>query len=741
MRKILIAVSVLLSFTVIVLAQSTQKKDSLHIYLNEVTVSSLRANEKSAVTYSDVSSEEIEKQNGGRDIPYLLSLTPSFVTTSDAGTGIGYTNYSIRGTDANRINVTINGVPLNDSESHIVFFVNTPDFASSLSSVQIQRGVGTSTNGAAAFGASINMQTEKLNPNAYAEISSTYGSFNTNKNMLKVGTGLMNDRWAFDIRLSNVKSDGYVDRSNADLKSYYFSGYYLGEKSSLKFITFGGAEKTHQSWNGVSADSLVSNRTYNELGSYIDDNGYERFYNNQTDNYNQTHYQLNWIQQINSDFNLQLTGHYTRGFGYYEDYKNNRKYIEYGLTPAVVNGVTLSKTDLVRQKWLDNHFGGIAWSVNYNKNKISSTLGGSLNRYDGDHFGKVIWVRNAQGLDIDKDWYRNNGLKDDANIYAKVTAEVLPNLFLNGDLQYRYIYYKMAGQDDKYDATAGEMRDLTQTHVFNFLNPKLGLTYAINENNNVYASYSVANREPNRKNYTEAGPNDRPRSERLYDTEIGYRYQNRNFAAGINLFNMKYKDQLILTGKISEIGEALTSNIPDSYRRGVEFIVGYKLQDWFKWDANLSLMQHKILNLTEYDVESYDVNWNQLPSVSTTIGTTNIAMSPSVVFNNKFAFNFKRFEVGLLSNYVGKQYLDNTSNADRMLPSYFVNNLIANYSLPLELIRSVDFSLQVNNLFNAKYITNGYVWYSYYLDGERINDLRYFPQAGTHFLATITVKI
>lgn len=739
MRKFCMAVSVLLAF-VSVSAQSTQKKDSLHIMLDEVTVSSLRANEKSAVSYSNVSAEEIEKRNAGQDIPYLLSLTPSFVATSDAGTGIGYTGYRIRGTDANRVNVTVNGVPINDSESHGVFFVNMPDFASSLSSVQIQRGVGTSTNGAAAFGASINMQTEKLNPEAYAEISSTYGSFNTNRNMLKAGTGLINDRWAFDARLSNITSDGYIDRAWVDMKSYYFSGGYYGKKSTLKFITFGGNEKTYQAWNGVSAENLLVNRRYNEIGYYIDSEGKDAFYDNQTDNYNQTHYQLHWLYQLNPDLNLNVSAHYTRGIGYYEDYKQDRKYLEYGLTPAVVDGVTLSKTDLIRQKWLDNHFGGITWSLNYLRQNYSATLGGAVNRYDGDHFGKVIWVRNAQGLDIGDDWYRNNGVKDDANIFGKISSEVFNNLFLNVDLQYRYIDYKMTGRDDKYDKNAGLMRDITQHHTYHFFNPKVGATYSLSKNNDLYASFSIANREPNRNNYTEAGENERPTSERLYNTEFGYRFKSAGFSFEANVYNMKYKNQLILTGKISEIGELLTTNIPDSYRRGVEVSAAVKITDWLKWDANVALSQHKIIDFTEQDVDVYDADWNWIDSQSNELGTTNIAYSPNVVANSMLTFKQNQFECGLISNYVGKQYIDNSSDDARSIPDYFINNLSAQYSLKLKNMKSIDFRVLVNNIFDVKYVSNGYVWYTYYLDGNRENDLRFFPQAGINFLAGITFK-
>jgi len=721
-------------------AQSGTKKDSLHVVLDEITVSSIRADEKSAVTFTNVSAKEIEKLNIAQDIPYLLSLTPSFVATSDAGTGIGYTGYRVRGTDANRVNVTVNGVPLNDSESHGVFFVNMPDFASSLSSVQIQRGVGSSTNGAAAFGASINMVTEGLNPLAYAEISSTYGAFNTNKNRVKVGSGLINNRWAFDARLSNITSDGYIDRAFVDMASYYFAGGYYGNQSVVRFVTFGGREKTYQAWNGVSSENLKTNRTYNEIGFYKDSEGNPQFYDNQTDNYNQTHYQLHWLQRLKPWLNMNVTAHYTRGLGYYEDYKERRKYHEYGLIAPVVNGNALTRTDLIRQKWLDNHFGGIAWAFNYNREQLNASLGGALNRYDGDHFGKVIWVRNASGLDIGKDWYRNNGLKDDANIYLKAGYELLPNFLLNADLQYRYINYNMQGTDDTYDDAAGAMSDITQNHVFHFFNPKAGVTYSINKNNDLYASYSIANREPNRNNFTEAGENERPQSERLYNTELGYRFRSSKFSAGINFFNMKYKNQLILTGKISEIGELLTSNIPDSYRRGVELIAGAKLTDWLKWDANLSLSKHKILNFTEQDVDVYDANWNWTSSVSNDLGTTNIAMSPNVIMNNVITMNYLDFEFALASSYVGKQYLDNTSDESRSMPAYFFTNLNATYSLTLPKMKSVDFRLQLNNIFDAKYVTNGYVWYSYYFDGKRENDLRFFPQAGIHYMASVTLK-
>ena len=709
--------------------------------INEITVTSLRANDKSAVAYSNVTAEDISKRNLGQDIPYLLALTPSVVTTSDAGTGVGYTGIRIRGTDGNRINMTLNGVPLNDAESHGTYFVDFPDIASSLSSAQVQRGVGTSTNGAAAFGASVNMQTDLLNEKPYAEISSTYGSFNTNKNSLKVGTGILFDHYAFDTRLSNVTSDGYVDRGSVNMQSYYLSGGYYSDKTVIKFITFAGKEKTYQAWDGVSGDSLKTNRTYNELGQYLDSNGKTKFYKNQTDNYLQSNYQLHWLQEINPDLHFNSTIHYTKGAGYYEEYKEAQKYTDYNLTPSVLNGRTLDSTDLVRQKWLDNDFYGLTCSLNYQGDKLNASVGGAASEYVGNHFGNVIWVRNATNLNVANEYYRSISYKDEANIYAKANVEVFHNFFAMADLQYRVIRYSMRGTDDVIDPVTNTFRDITQSHPFNFFNPKAGLTYKINKNNDVFASYSIANRDPNQTDYTNAGINEaKPTSERLYDTELGYRFQSPGYKVGVNFYYMRYKNQLILTGKISEIGEMLTSNIPDSYRTGIELTESIKITDWLKWDGNLTLSSNKILNFTEQGVDVYDANDIWTGTQDNKLGTTNIAYSPNFIYNSIFTFNYKNFECGFHSNYVSKQYLDNTSDNSRAINAYLVNNLSFQYSLKMKQIKSIDFRMLVNNLFNKQYETNGYTWYSYYQDGKRINDLRYFPQAGTNVLASVTLK-
>jgi len=708
--------------------------------INEITITSLRATDKSAVAYSNVSAEDLSKRNLGQDIPYLLALTPSVTTTSDAGTGVGYTGIRIRGTDGNRINITMNGVPLNDAESHGVYFVDFPDIASSLSSIQVQRGVGTSTNGAAAFGASINMQTDLMNEKPYAEISSAYGSFNTNKNSLKVGTGLLNDHYAFDARLSNVTSDGFIDRASVNMKSYYFAAGYYSDKTVVKFITFAGNEKTYQAWNGVSGDSLKTNRTYNELGKYVDPNGNTKFYKNQTDNYLQSNYQIHWLQEINPGLHFNSTLHYTKGAGYYEEYKEAQKYSDYNLTPAILNGHTLDSTDLVRQKWLDNDFYGFTGSLNYENKKVHASIGGAASEYVGNHYGNVIWVRNSQNLDVANEYYRSISYKDEANIYAKANVELFHNFYAMADLQYRVIRYTMKGTDDAIDQTTNTFRDIKQSHPFNFFNPKVGLTYKLNKNNDVFASYSIANRDPNQTDYTNAGPNETPTSERLFDTELGYRFQSPKVSVGANLYYMRYKNQLILTGKISEIGEMLTSNIPDSYRSGIELTAGVKITDWLKWDGNLTLSSNKILNFTEEGVDVYDADWNWTGSQNNYLGKTNIAYSPDIIGNSIFTFDYNNFECGFQSNYVSKQYLDNTSDNARAINAYFVNNLSLQYSLKMQQMKSIDFRVLVNNLFNVQYETNGYTWYSYYQGGQRINDLRYFPQAGTNFLASITLS-
>ncbi|MEA4917672.1 TonB-dependent receptor [Proteiniphilum sp.] len=746
MKKVFLLPAILLALVSQVKADEVPSDSLSQIQLEEVIVSATRVGTNTPVTHSNISKDAISERNSGQDIPYILLLEPSVIVTSDAGAGIGYTNFRVRGTDANRINISINGVPLNDSESHGAFFVNMPDFASSLSSIQIQRGVGTSTTGAATFGASVNMQTENVSRIPYAEISSSYGSFNTHRNTLKAGTGLIGNHFAIDGRYSTIASDGYVDRASVDMHSYYLSGAYLSDNTILKFVTFGGKQKTYLAWNGVDLDlvrrdPLNYTRTYNEMGQYIDDDGNVQFYDNQTDNYTQTHYQLHATHQFSPSLYMNAALHYTAGKGYYEEYRTGRKYVEYLLTPVVENGEERKKTDLIRQKWLDNDFYGATFALNYTQDRFGLIFGGGANNYDGNHFGKVLWVRHPnKNFDSDKDWYRNTGEKTDANIYLKLNVEPVRNLLIYADAQYRYIKYDMQGRDDKFDETENAMRDITQRHTFSFFNPKVGTTYRLDNHNHLYASFSVANREPNRNNYTDAGPNEHPTSERLYDTEVGYRYQSSIASFGANVYYMKYKNQLILTGKISEIGEILTSNIPDSYRTGVELTGGVQISPLLRWDANITFSQNKIKNFVEQDVAVYDENEEWIEARSNELGTTDIAYSPDIVANSILSFSYRGFEIALHSNYVGRQYLDNTSSKERSIDAYFVNNLRASYSFKIPHVESVVLGVWVNNLFNVEYETNGYNYDSYYLNGKRVNEKRYFPQAGTNALANITIR-
>lgn len=746
MKKVFLLPAILLALVSQVKADEVPSDSLSQIQLEEVIVSATRVGTNTPVTHSNISKDAISERNSGQDIPYILLLEPSVIVTSDAGAGIGYTNFRVRGTDANRINISINGVPLNDSESHGAFFVNMPDFASSLSSIQIQRGVGTSTTGAATFGASVNMQTENVSRIPYAEISSSYGSFNTHRKTLKAGTGLIGNHFAIDGRYSTIASDGYVDRASVDMHSYYLSGAYLSDNTILKFVTFGGKQKTYLAWNGVDLDlvrrdPLNYTRTYNEMGQYIDDDGNVQFYDNQTDNYTQTHYQLHATHQFSPSLYMNAALHYTAGKGYYEEYRTGRKYVEYLLTPVVENGEERKKTDLIRQKWLDNDFYGATFALNYTQDRFGLIFGGGANNYDGNHFGKVLWVRHPnKNFDSDKDWYRNTGEKTDANIYLKLNVEPVRNLLVYADAQYRYIKYDMQGRDDKFDETENAMRDITQRHTFSFFNPKVGTTYRLDNHNHLYASFSVANREPNRNNYTDAGPNEHPTSERLYDTEVGYRYQSSIASFGANVYYMKYKNQLILTGKISEIGEILTSNIPDSYRTGVELTGGVQISPLLRWDANITFSQNKIKNFVEQDVAVYDENEEWIEARSNELGTTDIAYSPDIVANSILSFSYRGFETALHSNYVGRQYLDNTSSKERSIDAYFVNNLRASYSFKIPHVESVALGVWVNNLFNVEYETNGYNYDSYYLNGKRVNEKRYFPQAGTNALANITIR-
>lgn len=685
---------------------------------DEVVVNATRANEKSAMAYSNVSKDDLQKQNLGQDIPQLLNFTPSLVTTSDAGAGVGYTGIRIRGTDATRINVTINGIPLNDAESQGTYWVNTPDLASSVNSVQIQRGVGTSTNGAGAFGASVNISTNEFRKQAYAEVNASFGTFKTLKNTILVGSGLINDAFTFDARLSKITSDGYVDRSASDLKSFYLSGAYFGKKSFVRLNVFSGKEKTYQAWEGVSEEQLKTDRTYNVYT-----------YPNQTDNYQQDHYQLLSSHSLSTAWTLNVNLHYTYGRGYYEQFKTAGKFSSYGLPNVLIGTETIKKTDLVRRKWLDNDFYGTTFSLDYQgKNKLTANIGGALNQYDGRHFGEIIWAQYASTGKLGDHYYDGSAFKTDFNVYGKVYYQVTEKLNAFADLQVRTVNYEIKGKDDN-------RLDIAQKIDYNFFNPKLGLSYQLGESSSAYASYSVGNKEPNRSDFVD-NVGKAPKAETLGDLEVGYKIQQGKAALSLGGYYMNYKNQLVLTGKLNDVGSPIRVNVPESYRMGVEIEAGVQVNKTLRINANATFSQNKINNVTE-SIFNYDTNAEETLK---TLAKSDIAFSPNVIAGSQILYTpINGIEIGLLSKYVGKQYLDNNTNENRKLNAYFTNDLRMIFTKKGKLFKEVSFSFLVNNIFNTLYESNGYT-FSYISEKVTYTENYYYPQAGINVMGGISLK-
>ena len=691
-----------LLFSLATLAQEKPKDTTRVNQLDEVLVSAIRVNSKTPVSFSNLSKKEIQNRNLGQDIPILMNYMPSVVTTSDAGNGVGYTGIRVRGSDATRVNVTINGIPYNDSESHGTFWVNMPDFASSLQSVQLQRGVGTSTNGSGAFGASLNMLTDSYSEKASGEISNSFGSFNTRKHTVKFSTGLLNDHFEIAGRVSTLNSDGYIDRASSDLKSYFLQGTYVGTTTLIKALAFGGNEKTYQSWNGIDGETMLTNRTFNSAGIFTDEAGQTRFYDNETDNYQQDHYQLHWNEKLAANWNTNLAFHYTKGKGYYENYKEDGDFSSYGLTPIAINGTSINMTDLIRQKWLDNDFYGTTFSANYQSNKLDFIFGGSYNKYEGNHFGKVIWARYAGPSELGDRYYEDSATKTDGTAFAKANYQVNDQWSLFGDLQIRNVNYK-ANSDE-----TGVVND-----TFSFFNPKAGLNYTVNSKNNVYFSYARANREPNRTDYE--GGNVKP--EKLNDFELGWRYLSDKVQLNTNFYYMAYQDQLILTGTLDDVGNPIRSNSEKSYRLGVEMDAAIVLSSTFSLRPNLTLSRNKNIDLA-VSGQNY--------------GTKDISYSPSVIAGNSFIYKpTEGLQIIWLQKYVGQQYMNNIESPEAKLADYFINDLNVTYEIkPKSVFKSIVFKGLVNNIFDKKYISNGYMWdiYPYY-----------YPQAGANLLAGITL--
>lgn len=723
MRSIYVSVSALLLHTA-VWAQSGNDTLQNKQDLQEVTVSGIKAKDNNPVTFTNVSRKEIERQNFGQDLPFLLNLTPSTVVSSDAGAGVGYTGIRIRGTDPQRTNVTINGVPVNDAESHGTFWVNMPDFASSTQNIQVQRGVGTSSNGAGAFGASINIQTDALNQHAYGEVANSYGSFNTWKHTVKAGTGLMDNKWAFDARLSKITSDGYIDRASSDLKSFFVSAARYGEKSLFKVNIFSGVEKTYQAWNGISEDILkTGNRTHNDFT-----------YPNQTDNYQQDYYQAFYTYLFSKHFKANIGVHYTYGRGYYEEFRANETFTTYKLKDSItVDGTTVKSGNFVRRRWLKNDFYGTVFSFVYEKNKLNVTLGGGLNEYDGKHYGELIWAQYALGSNINDHFYDGKSTKKDFNVYGKATYKITPKLEGFVDLQQRTISYKLNGED----LNSGVYLPYNFNLSYNFFNPKAGVTYQVGTNSNVYGYVGVANKEPVRNDIIQASASSIPRPERLINYELGYRKSWAKSAITVNGYYMDYKDQLVATGALNDVGAYNRMNVASSYRAGVEFTAGWQIIPSLRWQVTATYSQNRIKAFTEYQD-----NWDNGGQVTQVYKNTAIAFSPDWIGSSLLSYTvFRNFDVDVISKYVGKQYLDNTASDDRKLNAFFVNDVRLSYGFAVKnMFKAVRIGFLVNNILNTKYEPNGATYPGGISGGVRTDYNYYYPQAGTNFLANLVLK-
>lgn len=744
------------------LAQRAAKDSIPDHQLQEAQVVATRASERTPMAATTLGKEQIRPDNHGRDLPFLIASTPSVTMSSDAGAGIGYTYLRVRGTDPTRINVTANGIPINDAESNNVFWVNMGDFASNLSSLQIQRGVGTSTNGSGAFGASVNMQTDLLPRTPYFRFDGSAGSYGTHKETASFATGLLGGHWAVNGRLSNIGTDGYIDRASAALNSYFLQAGYIGRKDVVRFVTFNGTERTYHAWDYATREQIrTEGRRYNPSGEYYDEDGNRHYYKDQVDDYHQQHYQLLWNRQLLPVLTLNAALHYTRGKGYYETYKAGSKLYKFGLADD-------GKSDLVRRKYSEADFYGFVSSLNYKKNGLEAILGLGWNRYDGDHYGRVMWVKNTENVAIDLQpgfkFYDNDAKKRDFNVYGRVNYEFVKGLTGYVDLQYRYVDYKMWGPCDEFNGP-GDPVVFDFNNTFSFFNPKAGLFYQINPHHSAYFSYAMANKEPTRNDYEAAVYGPTPRSERLNDFELGYNYRSRKFAAGVNFYYMLYKDQFVLTGEQDSQGEFISANVGDSYRRGVELTAAWTPCEFFEWRANATWSHNRI---KDYTVTLYDD-----PEQAVNLGNTPISYSPDFLLNNSFIVRWKGLRAALTSRYVGQQYLTNSGlktyteqaigydpdgnvveqgegkQVSLMLGDYFVSDLDVSYTFDkLRFAKSLTLGCTIYNLFGEKYEANGAAWATYRSDGKggvqafdyndgaawQMSQSTYSVQAPTNFL-------
>lgn len=714
------------------LGVKAQSADSISFYQNiqQVEVTAIRAKHDTPIAHSNLSRKEIEERNYGEDIPSLLANLPSVVISSESGTGIGSTSFRVRGTDPTRINVTLNGVPMNDAETHSVYWYDTPDLVSSLGSVQLQRGVGTSTSGTGAFGASLNMTSAPLSSKFSGRASLSYGSFNTAKQELALSSGLLGGHWAVEGRVSHISSDGYVERAASNLSSYMLqAGYYKGN-TSVKLLSFGGVAKVGLSYTGVTAEQMAENRRYNPEGEIIIDDKVVGYYHDHTDNFTQINNQLIVSHKFNDKWHLNATAHYTYGDGYYRNYKNDQKLKKYGIAPIEVEGALIERTNLLRKKTVTTHFGGVVASAAYTAKRITVTMGLSASLYDGVHYGDVEWMLLAPDY-TSTEYYRNYTSKYDASCFAKAEWLIAKGLNLYADVQYRHITHIISGVNDNYDDTIGAMQRLDIDRHYNFFNPKLGLHYSFCKSHSVYASAAIGQKEPTRNNFTDIRKGEYPTAEKMLDIEAGYNYNSKLLSASINLYYMLYRDQLVQTGELSDTGELLSRNVANSYRRGIELQLTVNATKWLSLGGNCTLSQNHILGYVDY-----------IDGVAFERGRTTIAYSPAIIAGLFADAHVKGFSARLSARYVSKQYLTNGEYEDLSLPHYCVCDLDLGYTLSTKRVERIRFGVKIGNLLNTKYCASGYG--GSWLEGKTLADRKswvyYFPQATISALGNVTIN-
>jgi len=722
--KSLFISAALLTTTIAAIAQETQQDSTKVESLEEVFIQAVRVDADSPITHSNLNEEEIETRNLGQDVPYLLNYLPSVVTTSDAGAGVGYTYIRVRGSDASRVNVTLNGIPYNDSESQGTFWVNMPDFASSIQNLQLQRGVGTSSNGSGAFGASLNILTDGTSDEAYGEISNSFGSFNTRKHNVKFSTGLLKDRIEIAGRLSKIESDGYIDRASSDLKSYFLQGAYKDQNTLIKVLTFGGTEETYQAWNGIDAETLENDRTFNPSGMYTDEDGNTRFYDNEVDNYAQDHYQVLWNQRYDNNWSSNVALNYTYGRGYFEQYKEDEDFGTYAFDPIEIGGDTINTTDLIRRRWLDNDFYAVNANVNYKDDALNISAGAFFSTYKGDHYGEVIWARYASDSEIRDRYYFSDATKNEFTTFAKATYRFNNQWQVFGDLQGRFLSYETGG-------ITSDVVPIDVDETYSFFNPKAGVSFQLNDANQFYASYGRAHREPTRNDFEE----DITTPEKLDDFELGWRFASEKVQVNTNLFYMDYRDQLVLSGELNDVGAPLRTTSGESYRLGLEVDATIAISEKISIRPNVALSSNKNVDfVTSQNGELVN------------LGNTNISFSPEIVAGNMLEYRpVKNVQLALLSKFVGEQFMGNIDSDVSKLDSFFINNLNIAYRWEnVPFVNEILFTGLVNNIFNVEYISNGYF---FTFDG--VNDqgdvttfegAGYYPQAKTNFLVGATIK-